>query len=145
MSEEEKVVARFKDGSLVKGYVRNFRVDAETVRLRTPKNRNEITVPVENLKALFFVKTFSGYREYVERKVFGIRKNAGRKVFVKFGDKESLLGFIEGAVPWNRGFSLTKPGMKAKGFFLVPVDSDSNNTKVFVVGSAISDITIMVV
>jgi hypothetical protein len=41
----------------------------------------------------------------VERKAFGIRKNPGKKVFIKFSDYETLVGFIEGEVPWDKGFS----------------------------------------
>lgn len=145
MVDGEKVVARFRNGALVKGYVKNFKIDRERITLNEPRTHKVRRIPVDDLKALFFVKTFKGYGDYVERKVFGIRKNAGRKVFVKFNDRESLVGFIDGALPWNKGFSLSMLGRKAKGFFLVPADGDSNNSKVFVVGSAIRDITIMVI
>ena len=144
MAAEEKVVARYKDGTLVKGYVNNFRVDADTIRLREPKAKEDHSVPVNDLKAVFFVKTFKGYRDRVERKAFGLRKHNGRKVYLKFSDRESLLGYIDGEVPWDKGYSLAKLGKKAKGFYLLPVDSASNNSKIFVVGSAIKDITIMV-
>ena len=144
MAAEEKVVARYKDGSLVKGYVSNFRIDADMVRLRTPQAKEDHRVPINDLKAVFFVKTFKGYRDRIERKVFGIRKHNGSKVYLKFSDRESLLGYIDGEVPWDKGYSLAKLGKKAKGFYLLPVDSASNNSKIFVVGSAIKDITIMV-
>jgi hypothetical protein len=54
---------------------------------------------------------------YKECKAVGIRKNSGNKVFIKFHDDESLVGFIEGEVPWDKGFSLSKLGKQAKGFF----------------------------
>jgi hypothetical protein len=67
-------------------------------------------------------------------------------VFIKFKDRESLIGFIDGEVPWQKGFTLTKPdGTEDTGFFLTPSDNDSNNIKVFVVCSAIEKVTIMVV
>ena len=140
----EKIVARFKDGRLVKGFVRGFSIESDTVVLNDQKTLQEIGVPIEVLKAIFFVKNFGGSSEYVERKAFGIRKNPGKKVFIKFSDNETLVGFIEGEVPWDKGFSLAKLGKKVKGFFLTPVDEDSNNNKVFVVAGAIQDITIMV-
>jgi hypothetical protein len=142
--EGDKIVARFRDGRLVKGVVRDFSIESDTVILNDQKTNKESSIPLEQLKAIFFVKNFEGSSAYVEKKVFGIRKNLGRKVFVKFIDKESLVGFIEGAIPWDKGFSLAKLGKKAKGFFLTPVDGDSNNEKVFVVGSAIDNVTIMV-
>lgn len=144
MEEDGMVVARFRDGRMVKGYVKAFSSESDTVVLTDEKTREENLVALEELKAIFFVKSFQGVREHVEKKAFGIRKLAGRKVFVKFHDKETLVGCIEGAVPWDKGFSLTKLGEKTKGFFLTPVDGDSNNVKIFVVGSAIQDITIMV-
>jgi hypothetical protein len=142
--EGEKIVARFRDGRVLKGFVRNFSIESDTVILSDQKTNKESRVPIEELKALFFVKNFEGSSEYVERKIYGIRENLGRKVFIKFIDKESLVGFIEGDIPWDKGFSLSKLGKKAKGFFLTPVDSECNNERVFVVGSAIDYITIMV-
>ena len=143
--EEKKIVARFRNGKLVKGYIRDFSVDSDTIVLNDPQTQQEQRVAIDDLKAVYFVKTFQGASEYIERKTYGIRKHLGRKVFVKFIDQESLVGFIEGEVPWDKGFSLEKLGKKVKGFFLTPVDGDSNNERVFVVGSAIADITIMVV
>ena len=142
--EEEKIVARFRDGRLLKGFVKDFNIESDTVILTDREKNTESRVPIEELKALFFVKNFEGSSKYVERKVFGIRKNLGRKVFIKFVDKESLVGFIEGEIPWDKGFSLAKLGKRAKGFFLTPVDGDCNNERVFVVGSAIDNVTIMV-
>lgn len=145
MSEGEKVVARFRDGKAVKGYVRDFSIESDTITLDDQTTHETHRVPIDELKAVFFVKSFEGISEHIERKAFGTRKPVGRKVFVKFSDKESLVGFIEGDIPWDKGFSLAKLGEKAKGFFLTPVDGDCNNAKVFVVGSAIQDVTIMVV
>jgi hypothetical protein len=143
-NDGEKIVARFRDGRLLKGFVRNFSIESDTVILNDQNTNKENRIPIAELKAIFFVKNFEGSSHYVERKVFGIRKNLGRKVFVKFIDKEALVGFIEGEIPWDRGFSLAKLGESTKGFFLTPVDGDSNNERVFVVGSAIENVTIMV-
>ena len=140
----EKIVARFRDGRLVKGYVRGFSIESDTVVLNDQKTLLEMLVPITELKAIFFVKNFGGTSKHVERKAFGIRKNPGKKVFIKFSDNETLVGFIEGEVPWDKGFSLAKLGKKVKGFFFTPVDEDSNNDKVFVVAGAIQDITIIV-
>jgi hypothetical protein len=145
MENDEMAVARYKDGRVLKGYVRNFQVDSDVLLLREPQAKEELSVAIDQLKAIFFVKDFTGSYEYVERKSFGIRKSPGRKVFVKFSDDESLLGYIVGEVPWDKGFSLAKLSKNAKGFFLTPVDGGSNNSRVFVVGSAIKDITIMTV
>jgi len=144
MNNGDKVVVRFMDGKVVKGYVTDFRIDSETINLKDQATSEAHRVPISELKAIFFVKSFKGISEYVEKKAFGIRRLPGRKAFVKFNDKESLVGIIEGEIPWDKGFSLAKLGEHAKGFFLTPVDGNSNNDKVFVVGSAIQDVTIMV-
>lgn len=139
----EKVVVRFNSGKVLKGYVRNFRTDLSVVILEEVGTNIEHRIPINELKAIFFVKTFEGDSEHRERKTYGIRESIGRKVYIRFADGESLMGFIEGEIPWEKGFFLSKPSEKAKGFFLIPVDSESNNIKVFVVGSAIKDLTIM--
>ena len=145
MGDTEKVVARYSNGQILKGYVKDFVVGSETVTVEDLETHSERNISIDELKALFFVKSFTGRGEYVEKKAFGIRKNPGRKVFVKFKDNETLVGYIDGEIPWEKGFSLAKEGNTAKGFFMVPVDSDSNNIKVFVVGTAIQDVTIMIV
>jgi hypothetical protein len=143
MDEGEKVVVRFRDGKLMKGHLREFGVESDLVAFVGQNTGDLLRVPVDELKAVFFVKSFDGFHEYVEKKAFGIRKLQGCKVLVKFKDSEILVGIIEGDLPWDKGFSLAKLGNQVKGFFLTPVDGDSNNEKVFVVGSAIQDISIM--
>lgn len=146
MGAEERVAARFNNGKVLKGYVKDFTADSEMVFLDEAESGMNHIIPINELKALFFIRTFEGDREYREKKAFGVSPSKGRKVFIKFKDKESLIGFIDGEVPFQKGFTLTKPdGTEDTGFFLTPSDIDSNNIKVFVVGSAIENVTIMVV
>ncbi len=61
-------------------------------------------------------------------------------------EKMILKDCYDGEVPFKKGFTLTKPdGTEDAGFFLAPSDTDSNNIKVFVVGSAIEKVAIVVV
>ncbi len=143
METEERVVARLVDGNVVKGYVKKFDPESDVVNINETGSGKVYRIPLIDLKALFFIKSFEGDSEYREKKAFGIRENRGRKVYVKFKDQESLIGFIEGAVPWDKGFFLSNNGSGAKGFFLLPVDDDSNNVKVFVVGTSAKDVTVM--
>jgi hypothetical protein len=143
MAEIEKAVARFRNGNVLKGMLKDFSIDSDLIILHEDTTQEERWIPMGELKAIFFVKSFAGTSQHVEKKAFGIRKVAGKKAFVKFDDRESLVGFIDGDIPWEKGFSLEKLGKNAKGFFLTPVDGDCNNIKIFVVGSAIKDITIM--
>jgi len=146
MEMEEMVAARFNNGKIVKGLIKDFTADSETVFLDEAESGMQHIIPINELKALFFVRSFEGDREYREKKSFGVRAAKGRKVYIKFKDRETLIGFIEGELPWQKGFSLKKAdGRVDSGFFMAPTDGDSNNIKVFVVGSAIEDVTIMVV
>jgi len=80
------------------------------------------------LKAVFFVKTFEGDKEYAERKAFMEgEKPSGRKVEVTFRDGEKMQGSTLGYRAEKTGFSL------------FPADSKHNNMRVFVVSSALSD------
>jgi hypothetical protein len=143
MADEERVVARFNDGRVLKGYARGFTAESDVVVIAEAGSGKEHRIAVVDLKALFFIKSFEGDKNYREKKAFGVSANKGHKVYIKFRDRESLVGFIEGDVPWDKGFFVSKDGSRAPGFFLIPADQDSNNVKVFVVGASVEDVTIM--
>ncbi len=99
----DKVVARFNDGRVIKGYLKDFSLDKDFIIIegieKKIEKKKEHKIPVEELKALFFVKSFEGDSSYREKKAYGLRKSAGRKVFIRFNDGESLVGFVEGELP----------------------------------------------
>ncbi len=131
------------DGRVLKGYARKFSIESDIVDLNEIGSGKVHRIPVGDLKALFFIKSFEGNSGHREKKAFGISENKGRKVYIKFNDRESLIGFIDGVIPWDKGFFISNNGSNAKGFFLLPVDNDSNNMKVFVVGTSVADVTVM--
>ena len=141
MSDKEKIVARFNDKRLLKGYVQKFAGDSAIVIIEEADTGKEHAVPIDDLKAIFYVKTFEGSKEYKEKKVYGPGKKRGRKVFVKFRDGEKLVGFLEADVLPDKILSFLKSDGSKKGFFLVPVDRECNNTRVFAAWNAIDDIT----
>ena len=143
MEHVDKVVIRFNNGKVLKGYIVDFTAYTDIVVMREVETDKEHGIPIHELKAIFFVKTFEGNSARRDKKLYGIRENIGRKVYIRFNDSESMMGFLEGEIPWEKGFYLSKPTSALKGFFLVPVDVDSNNKKVFVVSSSIKDITLM--
>jgi hypothetical protein len=57
---------------------------------------------------------------------------------VRFKDGERLSGYLEGDVPWQRGFFLES---KKDGFFIIPSDDQTNNIKVFVVSTSVTNVT----
>jgi hypothetical protein len=117
-----KVVARFKDGTLMKGTTVDFFPNKLGFHL-TLINGEIVEINVENLKALFFVKDLDGDKVHNEEYVDAV-PGGGRKVRIEFLDGETVIGFSQGCSP-NR-----------QGFFVVPADRKSNNERFFVVASA---------
>jgi len=142
MAGEERVVARFNDGRVLKGYTKGFTAESAFVVIDEAGSGKEHRIAVADLKAVFFIKSFEGNKTHREKKAFGASAHDGHKVYIKFSDQESLVGFVEGEIPWDRGFFISRDS-KAKGFFLIPVDRDCNNMKVFVVGTSVEDVTVM--
>ncbi|MEW6067475.1 MAG: hypothetical protein AB1610_04200 [Nitrospirota bacterium] len=145
MENVEKVVLRFNSGKILKGYVVDFlsNMERDKVIFKDDQTQQENSIPISELKAIFFVKTFKGNSRHKDKKSFGIRNNVGRKIYVRFNDGESMIGFLEGEIPWEKGFFLSKADNRIKGFFLIPVDAEGNNIKVFVISSSIKDVAMM--
>ncbi len=129
--EAVKIVLRYTDGRVVKGFTRRFFPNGDcldffpadgTVNLPTE-------VPLSDLKAVFVVRDWGGNSTYEERNAFAPGQRAfGRKVEITFEDGETLVGS-------TLGFDL-----KRTGFFIVPADPRSNNLRAFVVSSAIKKV-----
>ena len=85
-----------------------------------------IEVKLEDLKAVFFVRDFTGNPKHVERKQLapGDRPQ-GRLMEVTCKDGEVIVGTTTGYDP------------KRPGLFLFPIDPSTNNVKVFVVTGAV--------
>ena len=139
----EKAVTRLINGKVLKGYIDEFSPDQNEVNIKEEMTADLRTVKIGDVKAVFFVRSFEGDQEHKERKSYGIAKVKGQRVFVKFRDGEGLVGFLEGDVPWEKGFFLSKQDSSRKGFFLLPVDEDTNNIKVFVVSSSVDAVTVV--
>jgi hypothetical protein len=89
--------------------------------------RVEIAVP--DLKALFFVRTFTGDPEHVESKdLYQSRPPGTRKVSVRFQDGEELVGYTR------------QLDRHRTGLFFVPLDPRSNNLRVFAVFDAVAGV-----
>ena len=119
----QKVIARFNDGRIVAGYTNDFHPSKLQLHLfPNPRQGESIFIPLAQLKALFFVREFSGDPTLVESKDF-VDPPKGRKVEVTFHDNEVMVGSTLG----YRG--------EGNGFFLHPADGRSNNQRVFVTAS----------
>jgi hypothetical protein len=129
--EPVKVVVRYLDGRVMKGFTQDFFPNKDRFHLHhAAKSSGEsVEVMLKDLKAIFFVQDFEGNAQYSERKSYGEGERAqGRKVEVTFADGEVLVGSTMGYDP-NR-----------PGFFIFPADPKSNNIRVFAVSSSVKKV-----
>ncbi len=128
-----KIVAHFQDGRLVKGTTSDFAPNKELFHLAlvdAAPGTKPVEVHISELKAVFFVKDFAGNPEHKEQLEFDPSQRVmGRKMRVRFKDGEEMVGTTQGYQP-------SRPG-----FFMVPVDAETNNERCFVVSSFTTEVT----
>ena len=132
MTGPAKIVVRHADGTILKGYSQDFSPTAQQFHVRRdavggsdPGQR----VMMRDLKAIFFVRDFAGNSTYEEQKTFVVGTSlSGRKMEVTFIDGEVLVGT-------TTGYDAQRPG-----FFLFPVDGQSNNARIFIVQAVVKKI-----
>ena len=127
--EKPKVIARFKDGVLVKGYTGDFFPNKNTFHLEQ-LNGEVASIDTEQLKAVFFVKDFEGNKNH-EDTYSDTVPGGGRKIQVKFKDGELVIGFAQSYSPDRHGF------------FMIPADTQNNNERIFVIISATEEVTFL--
>jgi hypothetical protein len=129
--EPVKVVIRYADGRLIKGYTNGSFPKKDTFHLRpvgSTGRDGEVEISVRELKAIFLVKDFLGNPAYREKKHFTERQHPpGRRVEVTFMDDNELL--VGSTVDYDP---------QRPGFFVTPADPQSNNLTVFVVTASMS-------
>jgi len=130
-----QVVARFIDGRTLKGHTNDFLPAKDHFHLAAegaPAGAKPEEISVGSLKALFFVKTLQGHPDHHKLNDFEAgRLVPGRKVIVTFKDGEVLAGTTQGYQPGR------------PGFFVVPVDGDSNNERCFVVTASAKEVKLL--
>ena len=119
----QRVVARFRNGRLVRGYTNDFHPSKAHLHLTPGDGASDpIFVAMAQLKAVFFVRDFAGDPTRVDQNDFK-GASSGRKIEVAFQDGEVLLG-------------TTLAYREGGGFFVHPADAGSNNMRVFVAPGA---------
>jgi hypothetical protein len=124
------VVVRYVDGRVLKGTTHDFAPMKPNFHLADRDNpaARTVAVSISELKGVFFVRTFDGNPKHIENRDLAHAKGQGRKILVTFADGEVLRGF-------TTGYSKDK-----QGFFVIPVDPGSNNSRVFVVTAAVKKV-----
>jgi hypothetical protein len=127
--EPSKIVVRYRNGKIVKGFTQNFFPNKPVFHLLPLEGsglKGPIEVSMNDLKAVFFVRDFTGNKAYRERKnVPAGEKPQGRQIEVTCEDGEVLVGATTGYDP------------KRAGFFLFPADPGGNNVKAYLVASSV--------
>ncbi len=105
---QNKIVVRYQDGRISKGYTNNFMPNKDVfhlIPLDAPAGSKPLDVYVNVLKAVFFVKDFTGDKQYQEKKTFDTAKPAvGKKIKVVFKDGEEVIGTTQGLSTRPAGF-----------------------------------------
>lgn len=131
VNKANRVVARFADGRVVKGYTYDFSPGKRSFHVISSlddRPRNADVVTFSNLKAVFFVDSFEGRRDHPVPKELIPRDgriDCSIKVKATFHDGETMMGTT---LAFNRD---------REGFFMTPTDTESNNSRVFVIFKAV--------
>ena len=128
-----KLVVKYKDGKIVKGWTTDFGQNKEMFHLHPIKGfgKDDIEITISELKAIFFVKDYKGNKEYQKVRTFEGQHEpipSERKIIVIFKDGENFYGTSHSFNP------------ERKGFFVYPIDPKDNSDKVFVINPAVDSV-----
>ena len=125
-----RMVVRYRDGRMLKGFGRDFLPERGQVHISSSPDappQSRITVLLAQLKAIFFVHDFDGVKPGADVPI--ATPTSGRRIVVTFLDGEVLTGVT---------ITYTADG---PGFFVTPTtDVKTNNHRIFVVGSAVRQV-----
>ena len=131
------VVARFRDGKMIRGVTHDFGPQKKVFHVNTLEKHGKTVrgkvfeIFLSELKALFFVKSLEGKKGPPSLKGLMEEKLDApglMKARITFFDGEILVGTTQGYTH------------ERDGFFVVPLERDSNNLRVFVVSSAVKKV-----
>ena len=131
---KKKAVVKYHNGDIIKGWVEEFKPERESFFLFPLIGYSEeerMEIDFNSLKAVFFVKDFTGDKNYKKVRTFNIDFKitpSQRKLIVNFIDGEHLYG-----TSYNYG-------RYEIGFFVYPIDPKDNSERIFVVRKAIEKI-----
>jgi len=136
-----RFVAHFKDGQISKGFSRDFDPARETFHLMLRRQggvASSQVIELENLKALFQVKTWGSKDRHLGRAPGFPAGDVNRpedrsyvKTVAEFYDGEKICGF-------SRDYDPARPG-----FYLIPADPEDNNSRIYVLNSSLVNIQLL--
>jgi len=124
-----RVVARYRDGRLVKGVTSDFLPARDLFHVAPEGGGAPVAVKHADLKAVFFVRDFAGNPEHQTRNDFAAGRPAiGKQIRVVFEDGEVMVGTTQGYQPGR------------PGFFVVPADPVANTQRCYVISAATKEV-----
>lgn len=130
MDEKVPVVLRYLNGEMEKCLIKPYISCSIKVIQVIREDGSVRTIPIEKLKAIFFVKDLNGkgHKEGAWEEEDPNALKVGKKVVITFKDGEKIKGKVIGE--WKKG----------EGFFIYPIEKNTNNLKIFVVRSSVTEI-----
>ncbi len=131
------VVARYRDGKIIRGMTHDFGPQKKVFHVNTVEKHGRTIagkiyeISLSELKAVFFVKSLEGRQGPPSLKGLLEEKLDApglMKMRVTFLDGEVLVGTTHGYTA------------EREGFFVAPLERDSNNLRIFVVSSAVKKV-----
>ena len=125
------IVANYLDGRILKGVSLDVDHKRPLCHIKTPEGETHEVV-LSEVKALFFVKTATGRKEYNDTRAASpgdSRLVGAKKVRVRFADTEEIVGLM------NRFPPITSY------FYMLPIDPHSNNIRILVNKAAVKEMT----
>ena len=128
-----KLVVKYKDGHMAKGWTTDFGQDKDIFHLHPidKRRKDSLEIEISELKAIFFVKDYKGNKNYQKVITFEGQEEpipSERKIIIIFKDGENFYGTSHSFNP------------ERKGFFVYPIDPGDNNKKVFVVNPSVDSV-----
>ena len=136
----KKVVVKFKDGKILKGWTTNISPNKEVFYLykheefREQEEKDVVEVKLSSLRAVFFVKSHKGNKDYKKVRTFKGQPKitpSQRKIIVTCNDDEKIYGTTLGYNP------------NKKGFFVYPIDPKDNNERIFIIQESIKSVELL--
>lgn len=129
------IVVHYVDGHVAKGTTINFFPTKDRFNLLldgSAPGAHTQEILVKDLKAIFFVNDLAGSPGHRESNQFEPGKPVfGRKIQVVFKDGEIMVGTTQGYQPGR------------SGFFVIPADEKSNNSRCFIVTAATQQVSLL--
>jgi len=136
----KKVIVKFKDGKILRGWTANISPNKEVFHLyRTEEFREKgekdiVEIKLSFLKVVFFVKSHKGNKNYEKVRTFEGQPKitpSQRKIIVTCSDDEKIYGTTLGYNP------------NKKGFFIYPIDPEDNNERIFIIQESVKSVKLL--